>query len=368
MSTFELKTDTKWLLSLLGHVDRHRVDPSIACMYGGGAMRKRFESLGIETADFASPGEIDLSAAARIYRYIRSGRFDVVHTHLLRADLYAGLAARLAGTRAIVSTVYAIGPYRRSRRRRLDGLLDQLTRLWPTHLVAVSEAVRADCGRRLRWPASKVSVIHTGIEPGEYGACEPARRRIRAEWGFDQTAPLIVTVARLSYEKGLPTLIQAAGELSDRHPSAMFAIVGEGPMRSELAAQIDSLGLSETVRLIGFRTDVPDVLAAADVFCLPSRMEGMPNVLLEASAARVPIVATRVGGVPELIADNVTGLLVPPGNADALAGAIGRLIEDPSLRDRLGQAARRQVEQEFSVSAVAEKYQALHESLAAGIA
>ncbi len=366
VSTFEVKTDTKWLLLLLRHLDRRRVVPSIACVYGGGPMQERFGSLGIETVNWDSQGEIDLSTIARAFRYIRSGRFDVVHTHLLRADLYAGLAARLAKTPVVVSTVYAIGAYRRSRQRRLDGLLDQLTRLWPTHLLTVSHAVKDDSVRRLRWPRSRVSVIHTGIEPGEYGPDPAARRRIREQWRLDEAAPLIIAVARLSYEKGLDTLVKAAGLLVRRHPSATVAIVGDGPMRDELTDMIDSGGLTGRVRLAGFRTDVPEILAAADVFCLPSLMEGMPNALLEACATGLPVVATRVGGVPELVVADETGLLVPPGRGEALADAIDRILVDRSLATQLGRNARRRIEDEFSVGVVARKYGALYEALTGG--
>jgi len=366
VSTFEVKTDTKWLLLLLRHLDRQRVEPAVVCMYGGGPMQERFEALGIETENLDAPAEMSLSAVGRAYRYIRSGRFDVVHTHLLRADLYAGLAGRLAGAGAVVSTVYAIGAFRRSQRRQLDGLLDQLTRLFPTHVVCVSQAVKEDCVRRLRWPGSRVSVIHTGIEPGDYGADEAARRRIRSEWGLGQATPLIVTVARLSYEKGLPTLVEAAVALAKQHPTAVTAIAGEGPIRAELDARIASAGLADRVRLVGFRADVPAVLAAADVFCLPSYMEGLPNALLEASAVGLPVVATQVGGIPELVVANETGLLVPPRRPDRLADAIARLLNDPPLARRMGQAARRRIVEGFSASAAAGKYQALYESLAMG--
>jgi len=366
VSTFDAKTDTKWLLLLLRHLDRQRVEPAVVCMYGGGAMQERFEALGIETENLDAPAEMGLSAVGRAYRYIRSGRFDVVHTHLLRADLYAGLAGRLAGVEAVVSTVYAIGAFRRSQRRRLDGLLDQLTRLWPTHVVCVSQAVKDDCVRRLRWAGSRVSVIHTGIDPGDYGPDEAARRRIRGEWGLGQATPLIVTVARLSYEKGLPTLVEAAAELAKQHPAAVTAIVGEGPIRAELDARIASAGLADRVRLVGFRADVSDVLAAADVFCLPSHMEGLPNALLEASAVGLPVVATQVGGIPELVVANETGLLVPPRRPDELADAIARLLDDPPLARRMGQAARRRIVDAFSASAAAGKYQALYESLVTG--
>jgi len=366
VSTFEVKTDTKWLLLLLRNVDRHQCCSSIACMYGDGPMRNRIESLGVEAANLDSPGETDLRTIGRVYRYIRSGRFDVVHTHLLRADLYAGLAGRLAGVPAVVSTAYAIGKFRRERQRRLDGLLDQLTRLMPHHVVAVSGAVRDDCVRRLRWPADRVSVIHTGIEPDDYRRDEASRRRIRTEWGLAEGVRLIVTVARLSYEKGLPTFIEALVRIARRHPTIVAAIVGEGPMRSELTGRIEVAGLTGRVRLVGFRPDVADVLAAADVFCLPSYMEGLPNVVLEASAAGLPVIASKVGGVPEVVIDERTGLLVPPKSADALATAIDRVVSDTCLARRLAEAGRRRVEECFSAKIAAEKYMTLYRMLVRG--
>jgi glycosyltransferase involved in cell wall biosynthesis len=366
VSTFQVKTDTKWLLSLLRHFDRRQCEPAIACMYGGGPIQEQFESLAVATVNWKCPAEADLRVVGRAYRYIRSGSFDVVHTHLLRADLYAGLAARLALGPAVVSTVYAIGAYRRDRRRRLDGMLDQLTRLWPDHLLAVSQAVKDDCVRRLRWPVSRISVVHTGIEPSEYGRSEALRRRIRSEWGIDETTPLMVTVARLSYEKGLPTLIDAIGRLAGRHSKLVAAIVGDGPMRAELAARIQASGLDGRVRLVGFRLDVPALLAAADLFCLPSYMEGLPNVLLEASAACLPVVATRVGGNPEVVVDGETGLLVPPGRADAMAEAIGRLLDDRTLARQFAHAGRRRIEESFSAAGAARSYVSLYESLVRG--
>jgi len=365
VSTFEVKTDTKWLALLMRHLDRQRCQAAIACMYGGGPMRGVFQSLGVETANLESPGELDLRAILRAYQYIRSGRFDVVHTHLLRADLYGGLAARLVRGPGVVSTVYAIGAYRRERRRRLDGLLDQLTRLWPNDVVAVCRAVRNDVVRRLRWPRSRVSVIHTGIEPADYRRDEIQGYRVRCEWGMGRARPLMVTVARLSYEKGLPTLLEAVRQLGGRCPDLACVIVGDGPMREALARRIEAAGLGDRVRLVGFRNDIPAVLAAADLFCLPSRMEGLPNVLLEAGAAGVPVVATRVGGVPEVVVDGRTGILVPPGRPEAMADAIDRLIREPALARRLADAGRKRVERRFSAEVATRKYQMLYESIAA---
>jgi glycosyltransferase involved in cell wall biosynthesis len=164
----------------------------------------------------------------------------------------------------------------------------------------------------------------------------------------------------------LPTLIEAMGSLAARHPHAVAIIVGDGPLRTELSRQVESMGLIGCVRLIGFRSDIPAILAASDVFCLPSYMEGLPNVLLEAASAGLPVVASRVGGITEVVLDGVTGLLVPPGSAEALAGALDRMLGDPVAADRLAQAGRLRVERYFSAETVADNYAALYERLMCG--
>lgn len=363
VSTFEIKTDTKILELMLPLLDRGRVEPSIACMYGGGPMRNRFEALGIPTRDFQAAGELNPFVVRRIARWVGRNGFDAVHTHLLRADLYAGLAARLARTRAVVSTVHALGEFRRSRKRRLDGLLDQLSRLWPTHWVAVSHAVKADAVKRLRRPGSWVTVIHNGIEPERFKPNPAERQRIRDEWQLDRDMPLIVVVARLSYEKGLPTLLQAASRLRRTHPKAVVAIVGDGPLRAELTDQINDSGLPDSVRLIGFRQDIASVLSAADVACLPSYMEGFPNALLEACAAELPVVATKVGGIPELVVAGRTGLLVEPHRPDELAEALERVLSEPELARQLGRAARERIETHFTARHAARRHEELYERL-----
>lgn len=365
VSTFEVKTDTKWLLTLLRRRDTHRCIPSIACLYGGGPMQANFESIGVPATNWEAPGELDLRAIHRAYREIRRGQFDVVHTHLLRADLYAGLAGKLAGHPAVVSTAYAIGEYRRDKKRLLDGMLDQLIRLMPDHVLAVSKAVRDDCIRRLRCPKDSVSVIHTGIEPADYVPTEELRRQTRQQWGLQPSTPLIVTVARLSYEKGISVLIEAMGRLVQRHPEVVAAVVGDGPLKAELSEQVRQAGLDGRVRLVGFRSDIAAVLAGADIFCLPSYMEGLPNVLLEASSAGLPVVATHVGGVGEVIQDGQTGLLVPSKRPDLLAEGLDRLLSDRPMAQRLAQAGRRRIEQHFSAEVVARKYQGLYETLVA---
>lgn len=362
VSTFAAKTDTKWLVQIARHLDRARFELSAACCYGGGPVECELRSLGVTTHNLDTPGEWDVRAIGRASALFARVRPDIVHTHLLRADLFGGLAARWAGVPVIVSTAYAVGDYRRAVRRRSDGVLDAVCGLLPTHVLAVSDAVRRDCVERLGLAPSRVRVIHTGIDPPD-SVDANAVRRVRAELGARPGDRLILAVARLSYEKGIEVLIDAAAIVRTRHATARFAVLGDGPLRGALQTRINRLGLGECVRLAGFCEDVWPALAAADVVCMPSLMEGMPNALLEAMALARPVVASDVGGIPEAIVDGVSGLLSPPGDAGELAGRLCRALADPDWASALGRAARVELERRFLARDVVARYAQWYESL-----
>jgi len=426
VSTFAVKTDTKWLVQIARHTDRRDFVLHAACFYDGGPIRDELERLGVATHNLDCPSERDPRAILRVRRLIRRLDCDIVHTHLLRADLLGGLAARWAGVPQIVSTVYAIGAFRREKRRRTDRLLDAVCARLPTHVIVVSEAVRRDCVQRLGVDARRITVLHTGIDPpaetrlgqtdlgsakaattgtatasamGISGGSAPATilgaatgatvataigaetgrgigagtgvametmaQALRASWGVPPACPLILTIARLSYEKGVDDLIDAAAELHERLGDVRFVVVGDGPDRSALTERVQRHGLNGVVRLAGFVADVWPAIAAADVVCLPSKSEGMPNVLLEAMSAGKPIVASAVGGIPEAVASGRNGLLVPPNSPHDLAAGIARLVGDAALARRVGEAARATIEQRFLAKDVVQRYEQLYRRLAA---
>jgi glycosyltransferase involved in cell wall biosynthesis len=362
VSTFEVKTDTKWLVQLARHLAGREFAFHAACFHTPRPIRDQLESAGAKTFDLGVRGECDPRAILRAHRLIRELEPDIVHTHLLRADLLAGLAARWAGTPSIVSTIYAMGEYRRARRRRSDAWLDRACALLPTHWIAVCEAVRQDCIRRQGIDPGRISTIHTGIEPP--AAIDPAAaRNLRRAWGIDDDQPLVVALARLSYEKGIDTLIEAASLLATVVPTARFVVVGDGPERPALAERINLHGLHDVFRLAGFHDDVWTALAAADVFCLPSHSEGMPNALLEAMIAGRPIVASAVGGVIEAIRSGENGLLAEPGRPASLAAALRAMIEDPVSAARMAESARRTALGRFHVRDVAGRYAAFYRQI-----
>ncbi len=363
VSTFEVKTDTKWLFRLLGRLDRSRFESAIACFYDGGPMMERFSTLGMPAFNFDVPARVSAAALGRVLGLIRAYRPQVVHTHLLRADLYGGLAGRLAGVPVVLSTAYALGDYRRDKVRRIDDFLDGVCRRLATDLLAVSEAVREDRIRRLHWPSDRVHTIHTGIEFPTKADDGNSRARVRHEWGIPEDSPLVLAVARLSYEKGIDILIEAATAVHRQLPAARFVVVGDGPLKDSLIVRIRSMGIEGVVQLAGFRENVETVLSAGDLFVMPSLMEGMPNALLEAHVAGLPVVASSVGGLAEAIEHERSGLLVPPRDPAALAAAILRVLHDEPLRQRLARDGREFARQRFALELVVRRYEELYEKL-----
>jgi len=362
VSTFEVKTDTKWLVQIARYLDRRRYRMSVACFHGDGPVREQLEDLGVRTHNLEAPDERDPRAILRARRLIDDGAYDIVHTHLLRADLFGGVAARWAGVPVILSTVYAMGSMSRVKKRIVDPVLDAACARLPKHVLAVSDAVRRDCVDRLHIPDDRVSVIRTGIDPPDQ--IDPvAGKWQRKAWGVSESAPVVVTLSRLSREKGIEVLIDAAARVHAQRPDAVFVVAGEGPDRPLLEAHIARLGLNGVVKLAGFHSDVWSVLAAADVFCLASHSEGMPSALLEAMAASKPIVATAVGGIPEAIVDGLNGRMVKPGDAVDLARTISHMIANRADSIRLGHAARRTMDERFHARTVVARYGQLYQKL-----
>ena len=285
--------------------------------------------------------------ARRLARVFRAHPVDLLHTQCTGYE-ESPLAARLAGIRRVLGTFHVnstldlhgvrSGPSYR--------VLEQVSNRCLDAAVAVSRATRRDWIGRTHIPAGRVVVVHNGIDPDLY-----RRRQSRAEARrrFDIPADALVVggLGRLDEVKGFPYLLQAAARLRPEFPGLVVAIAGDGPLRSQLQAEADRLGLGGSLRLLGFQADVQAVLDTLDVFVLSSLCEALPYALLEAMATELPAVGSAVGGVPEVIAPGATGLLVPPRDPAALAAALRTLLKDADLRMRLGKAGRARVVEEF---------------------
>jgi len=205
-------------------------------------------------------------------------------------------------------------------------------------------------------------LIPNGIPVINYSLGEDIRKLFRAREGYDNNNLLFVSIARMSPQKDHFSLIQAFSLAVSHNNHLRILLVGDGPLRQELEARVRLMGLGDKVRFLGIRTDIAEILAAADVFVLSSLWEGNPLSVMEAMAAGKPVIATAVGGVPELVQDGINGILVPPGNVRALAEAMLKLADD-DLRERLGREAFKKSKECFDVSIMVRKYENLYRSL-----
>lgn len=309
---------------------------------------ERCAAKGLAVEEVRTHGEADPVGAARLRRLIRSWRPDVVHMHTSHAHTLGVAAARTSGrgARTVVSRRVDFSIYRNAL--RLSWLK---YRFGVDRYVAISRGVR-DQMVRDGIPAGRIRIVHSGIDLARFEGVEPAA--VRAEFGFPPGTRIVLDVAAFGWHKAQEFLVRATPEILRRHPGTRVLLVGEGECEPRVRAEAAALGLEREIVFTGFRTDVPSLLAACDVFVMCSVLEGLCTSLLDALALRRPAVGSAVGGIPEVLLDGVTGLLVPPRDPAALADAVCRVLGDAELAARLGGEGRRHVEREFTVDSMVE--------------
>lgn len=343
----------KALFELATRLNPAAYEPEVACLSGRGPLAEELGRRGIPVHILGARGWWDLRALWRLRRLARQA--DIVHSFLYHANMAARLAA--VGTRAIVVASARVAERSRLGRRRLECLTHRLV----DAEVCVSSGVR-DFFAAGGFPKAKMSVIPNGVDAERFAGRDPA---FKTRLGIGHDAPLVATIGRLHEQKGMGYFIRAAASIHHSRPGCHFLIVGTGPLEAALRAAARGLHLEGALIFLGQCDDVPALLRAADVFVLASLWEGMPNVVLEAMAAGVPVVATRVEGTADLIEHGETGLLVMPRDVPGLVSAIGRVLDEPALAQRLAAAAQERVRAHFSLDVMVRRHEALYADLLA---
>lgn len=289
---------------------------------------------------------------------LRQFRADILLTHGYKANILGRIAARRLG---IPIVGVSRGWTGENRKVQLYELLDKIHLRWLDAVVCVSEG-QAQKVRRVGVAAQKIRVIRNAARP-ELFDYSPARSRAALEQLAQHRGLIVVSAGRLSPEKGYTILVEAAARVLRVDSTIRFVHFGDGVLRESIQKRLEQLHIDKQFRLLGYRNDLDRLLGGADLFCLPSFTEGLPNVVLEASAQGVACVATAVGGTPEVIVSGETGILVPPKDPEALAEAILALLQNPHLRTRYGQAARERMLKEFTFEAQARQYLELFQEL-----
>lgn len=304
--------------------------------------------------------------ARRLAKLIRRHPVDVFHTQNTGCE-ESPVAARLAGVPRVVGTFHVDSTYDLHRERSGPSyrLMEVVSNQCLDVGIAVSHETGRDWVRRTRLPASRVTTIHNGIDPDRFRRRQ-SRAEARAQLGLPADALVVGGLGRLDEAKGFEFLVAAAAELRTEFPRLVVAVAGSGPQREYLEAEAERRGVADRVWFLGFQSDVQPVLDALDVFAMPSRCEALPYALLEAMATGLPTIGAAVGGIPEVIEPGETGFVVPPRDASALAAAVRTLLNDESLRTRMGGAGRERVVRHFRERDMVRKTVQVYRNLARG--
>lgn len=352
------------LLSLMRYLVRLPGFEWSVILFNEGRLAEELRKLPVSLTVIPEQTFSTIGIAYRLAKTLGKIRPDVVHTHKYKDSFIGALVAKAMGIPHVVRIVHGLPePFKGLRNAKMAGYtaVDRFITGW---LVDRVVAVSSDIERVLigRYGSNRVQCIHNGIDLEAIRVTTP-REALRRTWQIAEDAVIIGTAGRLVPVKGHAILLEAVRILRASKPNVTLLLVGDGPLRSDLETNAKRLGLENAVIFTGHQDQAYDCLNLMDIFVLPSLHEGIPMVLLEALALERPVVATRVGGIPEVITHDLSGKLVHAGDADELAKSLAELIERPNTAKSLGIEGRRQVEREFSAHRMAERTAGVYRSL-----
>lgn len=351
------------VLALLLHLDPQRFEITVA--FGPGyPLDRKFAAEGIRVVPVRMRRGLRLTNLFGFWdlcRLLRKERFDIVHTHAPIAGFLGRVAAKLAGVRVVIFTLHGGSALNdrslliRSLSRLVETLLDRCT----DHYVAVSDYVRHRWLQRgIASPERVVRIYHGIVPPEKSDRAGAAGKRKRL--GLAPEAFLVGTVGLLEKQKGTEGFVRAIPHVLEAFPACRFVVIGDGPLRGRLEAVAGDLGVSHAVTFAGWRDDAAELIGILDLFCLPSLWESFGLVLLEAMAHAKPVVATRVGGIPDVVVDGETGLLVPSEDPAALAKAIAYFLAHPEIAAEMGRQGTARLAERFTLARMIEAHEALY--------
>ena len=341
--TFAVGGAEEMVLNLVRHLPA-RFEPTVVCIHDAGAIGEEIRRTGVPFRVLGlTPGLRRPVDVLRLRDFLHDLQPHIVHTFLLTGSVYGRFAAMMARVPIVIGTEVNI--YERKQ------LVHRLAERWLMRgtdaVIASAESVRDFYVKQVDADPEKVRVIYNAVDWSQLEATM-SRDQMRGEFKIPAGAPLAGIIARLTEQKAHRVLFDAMAQRADL-AALHLLVIGDGDLRGELERRVTALGLEPRVHFAGARRDLGNVLAAIDVFVMPSLWEGLPLSLVLAMGAGLPVVATRVAGIPEVVEHDVSGLLVPPGDKDQLSAALARVTGDAALRARLGEAARAFVRPRFGV-------------------
>jgi len=348
------------LYKLLKRLDKEKFEPLVISITPIGEIGEKIKKEGFKVLSLNSKFKFDPLIIFRLISILKKEKPKILHTFLFHANFLGEIIGKICKVPIIISSI---------RSEKFGGKLREkllkYTKVFSDIIVAVSHKVAEEMIRKKIVSKDKVKVIYNGVDLKEFSfQNKDARKKIREELGINEKQPLLISVGRLVKAKGYPFLIKAMYQLKEKYSDLILIILGEGEDRKKIEDQIKNLKLENNVILLGNKNNVADYLSTADVFVLSSLWEGMPNALLEAMACGLPVVATKVSGIPEIILNEETGLLTEPQNPSDLTKKIDYLLSLPEKkRKEIGEKARNKIKENFSLDKMVRKYENLYENL-----
>lgn len=339
---------------LVRHSDRSRFSPAVVALHGRGAMRERLTRLDVPVLTL-SPHKLVPLYLPRLLWLLATQRYDVVHCHLLWANLFAKPLAALCGRRIRINHDHCndklgLPAFLRALDRNVNAL--------STHIIAVSESTRTHLIEHEHIAPERVTTIHNGIDTDANRPRPDQRAAARAKFGLGENRFVIGGLGRLTFQKNFALFLEVAAVITTKHPQAEFIIAGAGPDETALRSQAKILGVA--VKFTGYLSDPTELWPALDCFLLTSRYEGLPMTILEAMASGVPIVASALDGMREILRDGVNARLVSPNETGAFASAVSDFIEQPTLASHLAEDALTTVRAHFSAETMTRKVEEIY--------
>ncbi len=357
------------LVNLINHMPPERYRHAIICLQGYTDFRQRIRRDDVEIYDIDQHDGHDFGAYARLYKLLKQLKPDILHTRNLSAleSQAVGAAARVKGR---IHGEHGRDIYDLHGKNRKYNLLRKAIQPLVGHYIAVSRDLAGWLQETVGVPSRKVTQIYNGVDSDKFHPRSDVRLALGPSGFMSDDAIVIGSVGRLAHVKDFPTLIQAFQRLLELWPEGRIrlrlVIVGDGPTRAECEQRIAELGLGEQIWLTGDRSDVPELMRAMDVFVLPSLGEGISNTILEAMACGLPVIATEVGGNPELVTPGKTGTLTPAADHEKMAQALLMYLQNPARMVQEGLAARAEIEARFSMEAMVNGYLGVYDAVRKG--
>ncbi len=351
------------ILNLATAIDPDVVEVSVCCLFADPFVKVAREA-GIRSYSIPMRHKLDFGIVTKLRENIINDKIDIVHTHGVRANLVGRLAAKMSGVGTVITTVHSMlaQDYPDTFSRLANMFIEKASRSMTNHFVAVSGGLQKALIKQ-GIPEKKITVVYNGLDPQIFRGKEHIDPGWRKRAGIAEDVPLVSIVGRLHQVKGHRYFLKAAAELLKNRKDIHFLVVGSGPEREALEELTNDLGISEYVTFTGFISNVSEVMPDLNLLVVPSLWEGFGLTALEAMAVGVPVVATSVGGLPEIVEHGTTGLLVPPADEEALAKCILWVLEHPQESKEMALAAKAVVEEKFSAAAMARKTEAVYQKI-----